>query len=243
VEAPVGQRHALRAEDGRRRESHGPGNLHDPRSLDQEQTEALAQAGLDYYNHNLDTSPEFYGSIITTRTYSERLQTLAYVRDSGMKICSGGILGMGESLDDRANLLIQLANLPEHPESVPINMLVKVAGTPLENADDVDPFDFIRMLAVARILMPQSHVRLSAGREAMNEQMQALAFFAGANSIFYGDKLLTTANPQADKDMQLFARLGIQPKPVKSTPMKCIRPPSSRRWWSRRAASSSITLR
>jgi len=180
--------------------------------LDQDQTEALAKAGLDYYNHNLDTSPEFYGSIITTRTYSERLQTLAYVRESGMKICSGGILGMGESLDDRANLLIQLANLPEHPESVPINMLVKVAGTPLENADDVDPFDFIRMLAVARILMPKSHVRLSAGREAMNEQMQALAFFAGANSIFYGEKLLTTANPQADKDMQLFDRLGIFPE-------------------------------
>ena len=180
--------------------------------LDQEQTVALADAGLDYYNHNLDTSPEFYGKIITTRTYADRLQTLNYVRESGMKICSGGILGMGESLDDRAGLLIQLANLPEHPESVPINMLVKVAGTPLENADDVDPFDFIRMLAVARILMPQSHVRLSAGREAMNEQMQALAFLAGANSIFYGDKLLTTANPQADKDMQLFARLGIKPE-------------------------------
>ena len=180
--------------------------------LDQEQTVALAQAGLDYYNHNLDTSPEFYGSIITTRTYGERLQTLAYVRDAGMKICSGGILGMGESLDDRAGLLIQLANLPEHPESVPINMLVKVAGTPLANAEDIDPFDFIRMLAVARIMMPQSHVRLSAGREQMNEQMQALAFMAGANSIFYGDKLLTTANPQADKDMQLFARLGIRPE-------------------------------
>jgi len=180
--------------------------------LDQEQTTALAQAGLDYYNHNLDTSPEFYGNIITTRTYADRLETLSYVRDAGMKICSGGILGMGESLDDRAGLLIQLANLPEHPESVPINMLVKVAGTPLENAEEVDPFDFIRMLAVARILMPQSHVRLSAGREAMNEQMQALAFLAGANSIFYGDKLLTTANPQADKDMQLFARLGIKPE-------------------------------
>ena len=180
--------------------------------LDQEQTAALAGAGLDYYNHNLDTSPEFYSSIITTRTYGERLQTLGYVRDAGMKICSGGILGMGESLDDRAGLLIQLANLPEHPESVPINMLVKVKGTPLENADEVDPFDFIRMLAVARIMMPQSHVRLSAGREAMNEQMQALAFMAGANSIFYGDKLLTTANPQADKDMQLFARLGIKPE-------------------------------
>src|SRR3989338_7697044 len=180
--------------------------------LDKEQTTALAEAGLDYYNHNLDTSPEFYGSIITTRTYGERLQTLAYVRDAGMKICSGGILGMGESLDDRANLLIQLANLPEHPESVPINMLVKVQGTPLADEQDVDPLDFIRMLAVARIMMPQSHVRLSAGREAMNEQMQALAFFAGANSIFYGEKLLTTANPQANQDMQLFARLGIKPE-------------------------------
>ena len=129
-----------------------------------------------------------------------------------MKICSGGILGMGESLDDRAGLLIQLANLPEHPESVPINMLVKVEGTPLAGEKDVDPFDFIRMLAVARIMMPKSHVRLSAGREAMNEQMQALAFMAGANSIFYGEKLLTTRNPQADKDMQLFARLGIKPE-------------------------------
>ena len=180
--------------------------------LDQEQTQALADAGLDYYNHNLDTSPEFYGNIITTRTYAERLQTLSYVRDAGMKICSGGILGMGESIADRAGLLIQLANLPEHPESVPINMLVKVEGTPLANVDDIDPFDFIRMLAVARIMMPQSHVRLSAGREQMNEQMQALAFLAGANSIFYGEKLLTTGNPQADKDMQLFARLGIKPE-------------------------------
>ncbi|MGV8841706.1 MAG: biotin synthase BioB [Pseudomonas sp.] len=180
--------------------------------LDQEQTAALAGAGLDYYNHNLDSSPEFYTSIITTRTYAERLQTLAYVRDAGMKICSGGILGMGETVDDRAGLLIQLANLPEHPESVPINMLVKVAGTPLENAEDVDPFDFIRMLAVARILMPKSHVRLSAGRESMNEQMQALAFLAGANSIFYGDRLLTTSNPQAEQDMELFRRLGILPE-------------------------------
>ena len=181
-------------------------------TLDGTQAERLAEAGLDYYNHNLDTSPEFYGSIITTRTYGERLQTLAYVREAGMKICSGGILGMGESVDDRAGLLIQLANLPEHPESVPINMLVKVKGTPLAEEKDVDPFDFIRTLAVARIMMPKSHVRLSAGREAMNEQMQALAFLAGANSIFYGDKLLTTANPQADKDMQLFARLGILPE-------------------------------
>ncbi|NLB99880.1 MAG: biotin synthase BioB [Pseudomonas formosensis] len=180
--------------------------------LTREQTQALAEAGLDYYNHNLDTSPEFYGNIITTRTYSERLQTLSYVRDAGMKICSGGILGMGESLEDRAGLLIQLANLPEHPESVPINMLVKVAGTPLENAEDVDPFDFIRTLAVARIMMPRSHVRLSAGREQMNDQTQALAFFAGANSIFYGDRLLTTGNPQADKDMRLFERLGIKPE-------------------------------
>ncbi|HYQ39136.1 MAG TPA: biotin synthase BioB [Pseudomonas sp.] len=181
-------------------------------TLSQEQTMALADAGLDYYNHNLDTSPEFYGNIITTRTYAERLQTLGYVREAGMKICSGGILGMGESLDDRLGLLIQLANLPEHPESVPINMLVKVKGTPLAEAEDVDPFDFIRTLAVARILMPQSHVRLSAGREQMNDQMQALAFLAGANSIFYGEKLLTTGNPEADRDMRLFQRLGIKPE-------------------------------
>ena len=181
-------------------------------TLSQEQTLALAAAGLDYYNHNLDTSPEFYGNIITTRSYAERLQTLGYVRESGMKICSGGILGMGEQLDDRLGLLIQLANLPEHPESVPINMLVKVKGTPLENAEDVDPFDFIRTLAVARIMMPQSHVRLSAGREEMNDQMQSLAFLAGANSIFYGEKLLTTCNPEAESDMKLFERLGIKPE-------------------------------
>ncbi len=180
--------------------------------LTQEQATQLAHAGLDYYNHNLDTSPDFYTNIITTRTYSERLQTLAYVREAGMKICSGGILGMGESLKDRANLLIQLANLPEHPESVPINNLVKVKGTPLENAEEIDPFDFIRMLAVARIMMPKSHVRLSAGREQMNEQMQALAFLAGANSIFYGDRLLTTSNPQTIKDQALFAKLGIKPE-------------------------------
>ena len=180
--------------------------------LTKEQTAALADAGLDYYNHNLDTSPEFYGNIITTRTYGDRLETLAYVRDAGMKICSGGILGLGESVEDRAGLLIQLANLPEHPESVPINMLVKVKGTPLENEADVDPFDFIRTLAVARIMMPKSHVRLSAGREQMNEQTQSLAFFAGANSIFYGERLLTTANPQAGKDMRLFERLGIKPE-------------------------------
>ncbi|MDM7858657.1 biotin synthase BioB [Thiopseudomonas acetoxidans] len=180
--------------------------------LDEQQTKELADAGLDYYNHNLDTSPEFYNQIITTRSYADRLQTLNYVRESGMKICSGGILGMGESLADRAKLLIELANLPEHPESVPINMLVKVPGTPLADAEDIDPFDFIRMLAVARIMLPKSHVRLSAGREQMNEQMQALAFLAGANSIFYGDKLLTTGNPQAERDRDLFARLGIQPE-------------------------------
>ncbi len=176
------------------------------------QSRELAEAGLDYYNHNLDTSPEFYSQIITTRTYAERLQTLAHVRDAGMKICSGGILGMGESLADRAKLLLELANLPEHPQSVPINQLVKVQGTPLADAEDVDPFDFIRMLAVARIMMPKSHVRLSAGREQMSDEMQALAFMAGANSIFYGDKLLTTDNPEADRDRQLFARLGIQPE-------------------------------
>ena len=180
--------------------------------LDEQQSRELAEAGLDYYNHNLDTSPEFYSQIITTRTYADRLETLAHVRDAGMKICSGGILGMGESLADRAKLLLELANLPEHPQSVPINQLVKVQGTPLADAEDVDPFDFIRMLAVARIMMPKSHVRLSAGREQMSDEMQALAFMAGANSIFYGDKLLTTDNPEADRDRQLFARLGIQPE-------------------------------
>ena len=177
-----------------------------------EQAHTLADAGLDYYNHNLDTSPEFYGEIITTRTYQDRLDTLSHVRDAGMKVCCGGILGMGESANDRSALLMQLANLPEHPESVPINMLVKVAGTPLENVDDLDAFEFIRTIAVARIMLPKSHVRLSAGRSRMNEQMQALCFMAGANSIFYGDKLLTTDNPEADADMQLFAKLGIQPE-------------------------------
>lgn len=180
--------------------------------LDKEQAQQLAGAGLDYYNHNLDTSPEFYGDIISTRTYQDRLDTLAHVREAGMKICCGGIVGMGESASDRAGLLQQLAQLDPHPESVPINLLVKVAGTPLEHEADLEPFDFIRTIAVARILMPQSHVRLSAGREDMNEQMQALAFFAGANSIFYGEKLLTTPNPAATKDMQLFAKLGIKPE-------------------------------
>lgn len=180
--------------------------------LSPEQAQELAEAGLDYYNHNLDTSPEFYGEIITTRTYQDRLETLGHVREAGMKICSGGIVGMGESARDRAGLLQQLANLPEHPESVPINMLVKVEGTPLAEEADLDPFDFIRTIAVARILMPASHVRLSAGRESMNEQMHALAYFAGANSIFYGEKLLTTPNPEANRDLALFQRLGIHPE-------------------------------
>jgi biotin synthase len=180
--------------------------------LSSEQARELAEAGLDYYNHNLDTSPEFYGEIITTRTYQDRLETLDHVRAAGIKVCSGGIVGMGESVRDRAGLLQQLANLPVHPESVPINMLVKVEGTPLAEQNEIDPFDFIRTIAVARILMPRSHVRLSAGREAMNDEMHALAYFAGANSIFYGEKLLTTPNPEANKDMQLFGRLGITPE-------------------------------
>ena len=180
--------------------------------LSETQSRALADAGLDYYNHNLDTSPEYYGEIITTRTYQDRLETLDRVRRAGMKVCAGGILGMGEGLADRAGLLVQLANLPVHPESVPINQLVPVAGTPLADAGALDPFDFVRTIAVARILMPASHVRLSAGRESMNEQTQALAFFAGANSIFYGEKLLTTPNPDADADRTLFARLGIRPE-------------------------------
>lgn len=177
--------------------------------LTRDQALALKQAGLDYYNHNLDTSPEFYGDIITTRTYQDRLNTLENVRAAGMNVCSGGIVGMGESASDRSGLLIQLANLPEHPQSVPINMLVKVKGTPLDKVDDLDSFTFIRTIAVARIMMPKSHVRLSAGREAMNEQMQALCFMAGANSIFYGCKLLTTSNPDTHEDVILFRKLGI----------------------------------
>jgi biotin synthase len=174
-----------------------------------EQAVALKQAGLDYYNHNLDTSPEYYGDIITTRTYQDRLSTLDHVRASGMNVCSGGIVGMGETSDDRSGLLMQLANLPRHPESVPINMLVKVEGTPLDSVDDLEPFEFIRTIAIARILMPKSFVRLSAGRESMNEQMQAMCFMAGANSIFYGCKLLTTSNPETHEDVQLFKKLGI----------------------------------
>lgn len=186
--------------------------------LTPEQAKELAGAGLDYYNHNLDTSPEFYGNIITTRTYQDRLDTLSHVRDAGMKICSGGIIGMGESTNDRAGLLCELANLPVQPESVPINMLVKVKGTPLESAEEVEPFDFVRLIAVARIMMPKSAVRLSAGREKMNEQMQAMCFMAGANSIFYGCKLLTTPNPAEDSDMLLFKKLGINSQQVAQKP-------------------------
>ncbi|MDX2349488.1 MAG: biotin synthase BioB [Porticoccus sp.] len=180
--------------------------------LKEGQAQMLADAGLDYYNHNLDTSPEYYGEIITTRTYEDRLDTLGNVRKAGMKVCAGGIIGMGEGEKDRAGLLMQLANLPQQPESVPINMLVKVAGTPLEKQEDLDPFEFIRTIAMARIMMPKSLVRLSAGREEMNDQMQALAFMAGANSIFYCEKLLTTPNPKANKDMELLERLGIKPE-------------------------------
>lgn len=186
--------------------------------LTAEQALRLADAGLDYYNHNLDTSPEFYGDIISTRTYQDRLDTLDHVRQAGMKVCSGGIIGMGERARDRAGLLVQLANLTPQPESVPINMLVKVKGTPLENEAAVDPFDFIRIIAVARIMMPASHVRLSAGREKMNDEMQALCFFAGANSVFYGCKLLTTPNADESGDRLLFRRLGIQPEACSQKP-------------------------
>lgn len=179
--------------------------------LSNEQAEQLSTAGLDYYNHNLDTSPEYYGQIISTRSYGDRLQTLAHVRDAGMKVCAGGIVGMGEDRKDRIGLLQQLANLPAHPESVPINMLVKIAGTPLADVADLDMFEFVRTIAVARIVMPESFVRLSAGRQEMNDEMQALCFFAGANSIFYGDRLLTTDNPETDHDQKLFSRLGIYP--------------------------------
>ncbi len=176
--------------------------------LSEAQADQLAEAGLDYYNHNIDTSPEFYDHIISTRTFEDRLQTLANVRDAGMKVCCGGILGMGETTKDRASMLHTLATLQEHPESVPINQLVKVEGTPLDTAETPDPFDFVRMIAVARLVMPTSYVRLSAGREAMSDEMQALCFLAGANSIFYGEKLLTTGNPEAEQDRALLKSLG-----------------------------------
>jgi biotin synthase len=177
--------------------------------LSPQQARQLKDAGLDYYNHNLDTSAEFYSEIIGTRTYQQRLDTLAAVRAAGLKVCCGGIIGMGESPADRAQLLRTLANLPEHPESVPINRLVKVAGTPLADAPEVDAFDFVRTCAVARVLMPRAHVRLSAGRETMSDELQALCFLAGANSIFFGERLLTTGNPDVARDRALFARLGL----------------------------------
>jgi biotin synthase len=175
------------------------------------QATRLKRSGLDYYNHNLDTSPEYYGEIITTRTYRDRLDTLAAVREAGIHVCCGGIVGMGETLEDRVGMIAALANLPRHPESVPINMLVRVSGTPLDSAAPLDPLDFVRTVAVARICMPASVVRLSAGREEMSEETQALCFLAGANSIFYGPKLLTTPNPGRDRDMALLDKLGMRP--------------------------------
>ncbi|HWG76815.1 MAG TPA: biotin synthase BioB [Steroidobacteraceae bacterium] len=181
--------------------------------LTSSQAQTLKDAGLDYYNHNLDSSEGFYDEIISTRTYEDRLETLAAVREAGMHVCCGGIVGMGESQRDRAQLLTTLATLPQHPESVPINQLVRVPGTPLENAPDVDPFDFVRTIAVARIMMPRAQVRLSAGRSSMSDELQALAFLAGANSIFYGEKLLTTGNPDVTRDQALLARLGMSAEP------------------------------
>jgi biotin synthase len=177
--------------------------------LSGEQADRFKFAGLDYYNHNLDSAPEFYGEIIHTREFADRLDTLGHVRDAGMKTCCGGIVGMGETREQRAGLLQTLANLPEHPQSVPINRLVQVEGTPLAGTALLDPFEFVRTIAVARVLMPTSMVRLSAGRAEMSDELQALCFFAGANSIFYGEKLLTTGNPDVERDQALFARLGL----------------------------------
>ncbi|MEW8460124.1 MAG: biotin synthase BioB [Candidatus Thiodiazotropha endolucinida] len=188
--------------------------------LTQAQANRLRDAGLDYYNHNLDTSPEFYGNVITTRTFDDRLHTLAHIRDAGINVCSGGILGMGESRRDRASMLRELCNLPRHPESVPINMLVKIEGTPLYSAEELDPLEFVRTIAVARLLMPRSYVRLSAGRTEMGDEMQALCFLAGANSIFYGERLLTTDNPEADRDIRLLRRLGMSTEQLQETEVK-----------------------
>jgi biotin synthase len=179
--------------------------------LEAAQAKRLKNAGLDYYNHNLDTSPEYYSEIITTRTYQDRLDTLDHVRSAGINVCCGGIVGMGEGLEDRVGMIATLASLPQHPESVPINMLVQVEGTPLAARAKLDALDFVRTIAVARITMPASMVRLSAGREDMSEETQALCFLAGANSIFYGPKLLTTANPGRDRDMALLDNLGMRP--------------------------------
>lgn len=182
--------------------------------LTESQTERLRDAGLDYYNHNIDTSEEFYGEIITTRTYQDRLDTLGHVRDAGINVCCGGIVGMGEARSDRVGMLMTLGNMPKHPESVPINMLVQVEGTPVDGEAKLDPLEFVRTIAVARIMMPESMVRLSAGRETMSDEIQALCFLAGANSIFVGSKLLTTDNPERDRDEALFDRLGIEPMPI-----------------------------
>ncbi|MER8930908.1 biotin synthase BioB [Mesorhizobium sp. M0859] len=179
--------------------------------LDREQAARLKQAGLDFYNHNIDTSERYYSEIISTRSFAERLETLEHVRQSGIKVCCGGIVGMGEEPVDRIGMLVTLANLPEHPQSVPINMLIPIPGTPLADAKPIEPIEFVRVIALARIMMPKSHIRLSAGRTAMTDEMQALCFFAGANSIFVGDTLLTADNPGEDKDTLLFRRLGIEP--------------------------------
>jgi len=179
--------------------------------LKEDQAQRLKAAGLDYYNHNIDTSPEYYDKIITTRDFNDRIETLDHVQKAGMYTCSGGIIGMGESVDDRANMLITLANREQHPRSVPINMLIKIKGSPLEHAPDLAPLDFVRVIAVARIMMPASHVRLSAGRTQMSDETQALCFLAGANSIFYGDTLLTADNPAQQQDIDLFQKLGLRP--------------------------------
>lgn len=184
--------------------------------LTQGQSDRLKDSGLDYYNHNIDTSPEHYGDIITTRTFQDRLDTLDRVRTSGINVCSGGIVGLGEDEGDRAGMLMALANMPQHPESVPINMLIRVEGTPLENVEDVDGIDFVKTIAVARILMPLSMVRLSAGREQMSDELQALCFLAGANSVFMGEQLLTTKNPGDARDKKLFDKLGIEPMPAEA---------------------------
>ena len=189
--------------------------------LDAHQAKRLKESGLDYYNHNLDSSEEVYKEIITTRTYQDRLNTLENVREAGLNVCSGGIVGIGDKMTDRAKMLQTLSSMPKHPESVPINMLVQVEGTPLFKADKVDIFDFIKTIAVARIVMPSSYVRLSAGREQMSDETQSLCFLAGANSIFYGEKLLTTANPEQNKDMQLFSKLGIKPMQSIEENTKC----------------------
>src|SRR5450432_287961 len=184
--------------------------------LSPSQAKSLAEAGLDYYNHNIDTSERFYQEIVTTRSFADRLETLGHVRQAGIKVCSGGILGMGETVGDRIDMLLTLANLPTPPESVPINMLIPMPGSKLADAAPVDPIEFIRIIALARILMPQSHVRLTAGRPALTDEMQALCFFAGANSIFVGDTLLTAANPGDDRDSSLLRRLGLTPMALES---------------------------